>query len=547
MQMGHNGDSPLKMVIFLAFRDIKNPDEAQAKAIKLLDILFHYTRKLSSTQRREVLCIRNNNGYSFLNEAIQKKDLRLIKFIFNKVKHELGKDALEYKNLISTKTKENFTLLHDATRSGDKDIVEFVFKETKECLGGDSLEYKELLSAKTKENFTLLFYGLTPKDEELLKFISEEIKSVFGSNLYEYKDLLTTRTKEGFNLFHRAVTMNNTNSLNFLIKEFKGVFGRKFGDVIAELLNQRNYKGHIPHTHKNREINILLETYRKDKEHIFTESKIDIFSGSLIKIKGKNTELSNAINKFSAFFKEQLSIVKQTYRLLLDLYTTTNFISENQRLSTINNLKEATNRINKALHGNYTIRSILEIEQSEDVISKNKRKEIQPDNKVSSCEQPKQKKHRVYFETAPNEGMHPKERLEQELKREEDMNIFLSAKFASYKNTAIDILSLTERALNTIKILLKLPNLEVGSNNISVKIQTSERSMANYDLSSIHQLPVVATADKEKPAAAQINQVKDDSIKSQHKGFTGDKEPIGRHTEALQREQQPPLRYFSRG
>ncbi|KIE05104.1 hypothetical protein NF27_EY02000 [Candidatus Jidaibacter acanthamoeba] len=55
--------------------------------------------------------------------------------------------------------------------------------------------------------------------------------------------------------------------------------------------------------------------------------------------------------------------------------------------------------------------------------------------------------------------MHPKERLEQEFKREEDVNIFLSAKFASYKNTAIDILSLTERELNTIKILLKLPTI----------------------------------------------------------------------------------------
>ncbi|KIE05105.1 hypothetical protein NF27_EY02010 [Candidatus Jidaibacter acanthamoeba] len=71
--------------------------------------------------------------------------------------------------------------------------------------------------------------------------------------------------------------------------------------------------------------------------------------------------------------------------------------------------------------------------------------------------------------------------------------------------------------------------------------------MANYDLSSVHQLPAVATADKEKPAAAQINQVKDDSIKNQHKGSTGEKKPIRRHAEALQREQQPPLRYFPRG
>ncbi|AIF80913.1 hypothetical protein I862_01750 [endosymbiont of Acanthamoeba sp. UWC8] len=146
--------------------------------------------------------------------------------------------------------------------------------------------------------------------------------------------------------------------------------------------------------------------------------------------------------------------------------------------------------------------------------------------------------------------MHPKERLEQELKREEDVNIFLSAKFAFFKNTAIDILKLIERELNTIKILLKLPTLEAGSNNISVKIQTNEQNMANYDLSSVHQLPAVATADKEKPAVAKINQVKNDSIKSQHieeKGGTGDKKPIRSYTEALQREQQPPLRYFPRG
>ncbi|AIF80912.1 hypothetical protein I862_01745 [endosymbiont of Acanthamoeba sp. UWC8] len=391
MQRGRNGDSPLKMIIFIAFKNIKNPHEAQAKAIKLLDILFHYTGRLSSTQRRDLLCMRNNSGYSFLNEAIQKKGLKLIKFIFNKVKYELGRDSLEYKNLISTKTGENFTLLHDATKSGDKDIVEFVFKEAKECLGDNSLEYKELLIAKTKENFTLLFYMLTPENKELLKFISEEIKSIFGSNLYEYKDLLTTRTKGGFNLFHRAVAMDNTNSLNFLIQEFKEVFGRNSGDIIAELLNQRNDNGRIPHSGRNREINILLKTYRKGKEDIFTESEIDIFSGSLIEIKGKNAELGNAIKEFSAFFKEQLFIVKQTYRLLLDLYITKNFISENQRLSTKNNFKEATNKINDALYGNYNTRSISGIEQSRDAGSNNKRKEIKLDNEASSCEQPKQK------------------------------------------------------------------------------------------------------------------------------------------------------------
>jgi len=191
-----NGFSHMQDIVHLSFECIKNKLIAEKQTLNLLQAMFNIIRtKLALTDSITLLTYTNKDGFTLLHSALLTKNIKLISFIFAKLENILGKDSIEFKNLLQAPTNTGFTILTDAVASTDIKIIKFIFNKLLNTLNQPSIQ--KLAYARTLKKFNLFHSASKTDSLDIVKLVKEYFDKIFDTS-HIVETLLEQKNEYGF-------------------------------------------------------------------------------------------------------------------------------------------------------------------------------------------------------------------------------------------------------------------------------------------------------------------------------------------------------------